>query len=132
MALVLTLVFVAAGVSSGHGAAAPPDPDPDVLSRLRAIETSGGKALLVGVPVQVGMENPERVFLPVLVFDLDEDRAVTVVAVTVAGPDGKVRATARPSKRLGPVSDVAKTKAEVLSHIADRDQERAVASCGAA
>ncbi len=92
VALVLALVLVLAVAQPGFGTTVPPEPDPDVLSRLRAAETPGGEALLVGMPVEVGMECPERVFLPVVLFDMGAGRPVTVREVTVTNPDGVVRA----------------------------------------
>lgn len=124
--LVAASAFLAVTASTGYGRAASPNPDPDKLSRLRAAQTPGAEALLAGTSVTVGKAHPDRVFLPVAVFDMGRGRPVTVREITVTGPGGAVLATERPGRRLMPVSDGTKTKVDVLARIADRDQGIAV------
>jgi hypothetical protein len=124
-ALLLGVAMAASGTAIGAGATPPPNPDQDVLERLRAVETTGGAAVLVGANVQVGVAHPEEISLPISVFALDADQPVTVRSIRVTGPDGKTRAATRPEKRLASVAGTAPSLAGALDCLADRDRERA-------
>jgi len=116
-----------AGGAPGHGAPNPAGPDRETLAYLRATQTPAGEALLVGRPVTLGAPHPDRIHLPVLVFNLGSGRPVTVRELRVSGPDGTVLATERPRTRLAAVADVPTSRAAVLARVADHDSGRAAA-----
>jgi len=123
----LIAVLLMAGATPVHGAQGSAGPDRETLSRLRAVQTPNGEVLLLGAPVTIAAAHPDRVFLPVLVFNLGKDRPVTVREITVTGPDGSLLAAEHPSQRVIPAVEGGLSREAALARVADRVQGHAAA-----
>ena len=125
-ALAIAVAVIGMSTSSGFGAEPPSLLDPEVAARLRAAGTTGEQALLAGMTVEVGVEQPSEVVVPLLALNMGRAKGpkVTLEEIRVEGPERDLRATVRPGERLRSSADVAATKPEVLTRLADKDTKR--------
>lgn len=133
--LLVLAVALLAGVLPGSADAAPvvsappvaAQPDPEVMRRLKSAAAPGSDVLLIGGSVDVGVARPERVFLPVAVFNTSRDRVVTVHSASILDQAGRVRVSRRYGQRLRRAVDAPGTAAAALGRVADRNRSRAAA-----